>query len=45
MSTDEGQTLSKKVWDGFKGWRNEPKPKYEKIKNKKPNVEISIEMF
>ena len=24
MSTEEGQGLSKKVWDGFKNWRNEP---------------------
>lgn len=33
MSTEEGKVLSKKVWDGFKNWRNEPIP--EKIKKPK----------
>lgn len=33
MGSEEGQSLSKKVWDGFKAWRNEPK--YEKVKKQK----------
>jgi hypothetical protein len=41
MSTEEGQTLSKKVWEGFKGWRDEPK--YEKI-NKKQRAERKVEI-
>jgi hypothetical protein len=39
MSTDEGQILSKKVWDGFKNWRNEP----VEIRTKKPKAVKKLE--
>jgi hypothetical protein len=33
MASEEGQELNKKVWDGFKNWRKEPK--VEKVKKPK----------